>query len=104
MAPTVIDQRLLLKGCLDGDRRKLAEFEDRSYLRTIRRVVRENLETRLEKEDVDHAINLALQAVYRGWMSLPSGGELRERIRLYAVAIAEKYYMELTEQRLRKKP
>ncbi|HXH94034.1 MAG TPA: hypothetical protein VNN25_20835 [Thermoanaerobaculia bacterium] len=104
MAPTVLEQQLLLKGCLEGDPKKLAEFEDRSYLRTIRRVVRKDLETRLDKENVDHAINLALQAVYRGWKKVPSNGELRERIRSYALAVAEKYYKEWTDQLLRKKP
>jgi len=104
MAFPILEQQLLLKGCLDGDPKKLRDFEDRSYLRTIRRAVREVLETRLEKEDVDDAINLVVQAVYRGWNTLPSDGDLRERIRSYAVAVAERFYGQWTDHHLRTEP
>jgi hypothetical protein len=103
MAHGITEQKLLLKGCLDGDPKKLREFEDASYLRTIRRAVREALATRLGKEEVDHATNVVIYAVYSRWEKLP-GGELRERIRSFAVAIAEKFYLDWSDQRLRRKP
>jgi hypothetical protein len=103
MAHQLIEQQLLLKGCLEGDPKTLREFEDVSYLRTIRRAVRDTLETRLGQEEVDHATKAVIHAVYSRWEKLP-GDDLRERIRSFAIAVAEKFYLDWSAEKLRRKP
>jgi hypothetical protein len=105
MVPAVLEQQQLLRGCFDKDAKMLAEFEDRSYLRTIRRIVRETLETKLDKEEVERASDVVVKAVYEGWNRLPrEGTDLRQRIRSYAQAVAERFYDDWVLTRLQGKP
>jgi hypothetical protein len=96
--------RMLLKRCLDGDGDALSDFDDRGYVRTIRRAVTEVVGSTLSAQKTDDLVNSCIGKVYEGWDTLPLPyRELRDRIRTYVVAIADKYLDERERQQLMKK-